>query len=78
VAERLENLVKRVGVVIGERRRLALAEKRLITALNRALRRMGYQVVAAEGRAPRRRRRIAGRRRARRRTGARRTRGRAK
>jgi hypothetical protein len=65
VAARLESLVKSVGVVLGERKRLARIEKRLVKALNNALGKMGYKVIHANAAAPGRRRRRRVRRRTR-------------
>lgn len=66
MAERLDNLVKNVRVVLGERKRLERVEKKVVGALNKALGKIGYKVVAAKGAAPAKRRR----RRAKRVTGA--------
>ncbi|MFQ5804268.1 MAG: hypothetical protein ACE5JQ_15365 [Candidatus Methylomirabilales bacterium] len=72
MAVRLGEMVKGIEGVLGERKKLAQAEKKLVGFLNKALGRMGYQVVPARsvGRGKRRRRRArrkggAGRRRAR-------------
>jgi len=62
MAKRLVDLVRSVDTVLGERKRLAKQEKRLVGALNRALGKMGYAVVAAKGGGQRRRRRRRGRR----------------
>ena len=73
--KKLENLVKSVGAVLGERKRLERVEKGLVTTLNKALGKIGYKVVSAKGAAPATRRRRRARpakvtRRPRRRTGA--------
>lgn len=65
MAKRLVDLVRSVDTVLEERKRLTKREGLLVRALNRALGRMGYAIVAAKGGGPRRRRR-AGRRRRRR------------
>jgi hypothetical protein len=57
MAKRLVDLVRSVDTVLGERKRLAKQEKRLVGALNRALGKMGYAVVPAKGGGQRRRRR---------------------
>jgi hypothetical protein len=62
MAKRLVDLIRSVDTVLDERRRLAQQEKRLVGALNRALAKMGYAVVAAKGGGGRRRRRRRGRR----------------
>jgi len=62
MAKRLVDLVRSVDTVLGERKRLAKQEKRLVGALNRALAKMGYAVVPAKGGGQRRRRRRRGRR----------------
>ncbi len=62
MAKRLVDLVRSVDTVLGERKRLAKQEKRLVGALNRALGKMGYAVVPAKGGGQRRRRRRRGRR----------------
>jgi len=62
MAKRLVDLIRSVDTVLDERRRLAQREKRLVRALNRALAKMGYAVVAAKGGGGRRRRRRRGRR----------------
>jgi hypothetical protein len=62
MAKRLAVLIRSVDTVLGERRRLAQQEKRLVGALNRALAKMGYAVVVAKGGGGRRRRRRRGRR----------------
>ncbi len=68
---RLEDMVKSVGAVLGERKRLERVEKKLVTTLNKALAKIGYKVApakaVAKGGRPRRR--------ARRATGAARRRG---
>lgn len=64
MAKRLADLMRSVDTVLEERKRLVQRERQLVTALNRALGKMGYAVVAARGGGPRRRRR--GRRRRRR------------
>ncbi len=83
MAQKLEDLIKGVSSVLGERKKLQQVEKRLVKTLNKALNKIGYQVVAARGAAPGRRRRVArkvgvGRPRAARRRGARRPRPRGK
>lgn len=83
VAKRLESLAKSIGIVMGERKKLERIEKRLASALNKALGRLGYKVVSVKGAAPARRQRRRARRakpagRPRRRAGARRRRGRAR
>ncbi len=60
MAKRLAVLIRSVDTVLGERRRLAQQEKRLVGALNRALAKMGYAVVAAKVGGGRRRRRRRG------------------
>ena len=62
MAKRLVELVRSVDTVLDDRKRLAQREKRLVRALNRALGKMGYAVVAAKGGGVRRRRRRRGRR----------------
>jgi hypothetical protein len=62
MAKRLVDLVRSVDTVLEERKRLSKREGLLVRALNRALAKMGYAIVAAKGGAPRRRRRRAGRR----------------
>ncbi len=62
MAKRLVDLFRSVDTVLDERRRLAQRERRLVVALNRALAKMGYAVVAAKGGGGRRRRRRRGRR----------------
>jgi len=62
MARRLVDLVRSVDTVLGDRKRLAKQEKRLVGALNRALGKMGYAVVPAKGGGQRRRRRRRGRR----------------
>ena len=57
MAKRLVELVRSVDTVLDERKRLAQREKRLVRALNRALGKLGYAVVAAKGGGGRRRRR---------------------
>lgn len=42
MVEKLVDLVKGVGAVLGERKRLEQVEKKFIKALNRALGRIGY------------------------------------
>lgn len=63
MAKRLVDLMRSVDTVLDERKRLAQREKQLVRALNRALRKMGYAVVAGKGEGGRRRRRRRGRRR---------------
>jgi len=64
MAKRLAELIRSVDTVLGERRRLAQQERRLVAALNRALRKMGYAIGPAKGggRGAGRRRRRRGRR----------------
>ncbi len=57
MAKRLMDLMRSVDTVLDDRRRLARRERQLVQALNRALEKMGYGVVAAKGGGPRRRRR---------------------
>lgn len=90
--QRLEDMVKSVGAVLGERKRLERVEKKLVSTLNKALAKIGYKVipakaVAKKGRRRRRgrratgtarRRRVTGTARGRRKAGAARRRGRAK
>jgi len=57
VAEKLGELVKGVEAVLGERKKLERAEKKIIRSLNKVLGKLGYQVVAAKGMRRRRRRR---------------------
>ncbi|MGH7408852.1 MAG: hypothetical protein ACREKF_12705 [Candidatus Methylomirabilales bacterium] len=57
MAKRLVELVRSVDTVLDERKRLAQREKRLVRALNRALGKLGYAVIAAKGGGGRRRRR---------------------
>jgi hypothetical protein len=83
VAERIEKLITSVKVILGERKRLARVERKVVAALNTALGKIGYIVVPAQRAAPRRRRRRRGRpatgaRRGRRQMRGRRPRGRAK
>lgn len=81
MAERLEKLIKSVKVILGERKRLARVERKVMAALNSALGKIGYIVVPAKRAAPRRRRRggrKAGRARPRRQMRGRRLRARAK
>ncbi len=68
---RLEDMVKSVGAVLGERKRLERVEKKLVTTLNKALAKIGYKVAPAKAVAKGVRRR----RRAKRATGAARRRG---
>ncbi len=63
---RLEDMVKSVGAVLGERKRLERVEKKLVTTLNKALAKIGYKVAPAKAVAKGGRRR----RRAKRATGA--------
>ncbi len=79
--ERLEKLIKSVKVILGERKRLARVERKVMAALNSALGKIGYIVVPVERAAPGRRRRggrKAGRARGRRQMRRRRRRARAK
>ena len=46
MAEKLSELVRAVERILPERRRLAQAERKVVNALNRALGRIGYKVVA--------------------------------
>ncbi len=46
MAEKLSELVRAVERILPERRRLAQAERKVVKALNRALGRIGYKVVA--------------------------------
>ncbi len=62
MAKRLVDLMRSVDTVLGVRKQLAQREKRLVRALNRALGKMGYAVVAAKAGGVRRRRRRRGRR----------------
>ncbi len=55
MAKRLMDLMRSVDTVLDDRRRLARRERQLVQALNRALEKMGYGVVAAKGGGPRRR-----------------------
>ena len=57
MAKRLVDLMRSVDTVLGERKRLVQREGQLVRALNRALAKMGYAVVAAKGDGRRRRRR---------------------
>lgn len=63
MAKRLVDLMRSVDTVLDERKRLAKREKQIVRALNRALGKMGYAVVAGKGEGGRRRRRRRGRRR---------------
>jgi len=79
VAERIEKLIRSVKIILGERKRLARVERKVMTALNSALGKIGYIVVPAKRSQVARRRRRGGRRRTgagrgRRRTAGRRTR----
>ncbi|HEV8662605.1 MAG TPA: hypothetical protein VGT06_05590 [Candidatus Methylomirabilis sp.] len=63
MAKRLVDLVRSVDTVLEERKRLSKREGLLVRALNRALAKMGYAIVAVKaGGQRRRRRRRAGRR----------------
>ncbi len=68
---RLEDMVKSVGAVLGERKRLERVEKKLVRTLNKALSKIGYKVAPAKAVAKGGRRR----RRAKRATGTTRRRG---
>lgn len=57
--QRLEDMVKSVTAVLGERKRLERVEKKLVATLNRALAKIGYKVVPARATAPKGRRRRA-------------------
>lgn len=59
MAEKLRELVKGVETVLGERKKLEKAEKKIIRSLNKILGKLGYQVVAAKGMGRRRRRRAS-------------------
>ena len=79
--ERLEKLIKSVKVILGERKRLARVERKVMAALNSALAKIGYIVVPVKRTVPARRRRRgrkAGRARGRRQMRGRRLRARAK
>lgn len=81
MAERLEKLIKSVKVILGERKRLARVERKVMAALNSVLGKIGYIVVPAKRAAPGRRRRggrTAGRARPRRQMRGRRLHARAK
>ncbi len=56
MAKRLVDLMRSVDTVLKERKQLVQREGQLVRALNRALGKMGYAVVAATGSRPRRRR----------------------
>jgi len=45
---RLEDMVKSVGAVLGERKRLERVEKKLVRTLNKALSKIGYKVIPAK------------------------------
>ncbi len=70
MAEKLSELVRAVERILPERRRLAQAERKVVKALNRALGRIGYKVVAKtepeRQRARRARKKVAARKRGRR------------
>jgi len=73
--QRLEDMVKSVGAVLGERKRLERVEKKLVTTLNKALAKIGYKVIPAKavakgGRRRRRAKRATGAARRGRKTGA--------
>lgn len=57
MAKRLVDIMRSVDIVLQERKRLAQREEQLVRALNRALGKMGYTIVAAKEGGPRRRRR---------------------
>ncbi len=46
MAKRVADLGKAVGGLVGGRKKLAQAERKVVRALNRALGRIGYKVVA--------------------------------
>lgn len=48
MAQRLEDLIKGVGSVLGERKKLEQVEKRLVKTLNKVLNKIGYKVVGAK------------------------------
>lgn len=59
MAQRLEEMLKSVRGVLGERKRLARMEKKLVSTLNKALARIGYKVAPAKATAKKGRRRRA-------------------
>ncbi len=54
MAKRLVDLMRSVDTVLEERKRLVQREEQLVRALNRALGKMGYAIVAATRGRPRR------------------------
>ena len=59
MAQRLEDMLKSVRGVLGERKRLERMEKKLVSTLNKALAKIGYKVAPARAVAKKGRRRRA-------------------
>lgn len=58
MARRTDGLDKALEGLLGERRKVAQSERKVVQALNRALKKIGYQAVPiGRGEAPKRRRR---------------------